>query len=318
MGDPPRRCWQTQPVPHDAHSAFDVTIAWGARPTTPGECPRRHEPNLSSFRFEPTRALVLIDFGFGLSRCANLPFGICVAPRGCAPTFGEGGHGHTPPQPHVRPFELDLRASGPGTGWSSTAASRRTTRRVSRAARPRATSAPAVPARRGTPPQIRVWTRAVNSAIPATRRHRPRACAPLPAAAAAKAQAPYQKIHFKNAVEVVHAVRGMDLTRAKSYLGNVLEQKEAIPFQRFKGGRGRHAQAKNLKVPGSLVGWPKSAVKSVLSMLTNAEANAETKGLDLRASRRGGGAAWRGRGTPRVAAAAVAPLGTGRSRRPAS
>ena len=99
--------------------------------------------------------------------------------------------------------------------------------------------------------------------------------------AAAKAQAPYQKIHFKNAVEVVHAVRGMKLERAKTYLGHVLEETEAIPFQRFKGGRGRHAQAKNLKVPGSLVGWPKSAVKSVLSMIKNAEANAESKGLAL-------------------------------------
>ena len=88
-------------------------------------------------------------------------------------------------------------------------------------------------------------------------------------------------MHFKNTVEVVHAIRGMKLERAKKYLDNVLEQKEAIPFQRFKGGRGRHAQAKNLKVPGSLVGWPKNAVKAVKSLLNNAEANAESKGLEM-------------------------------------
>ena len=88
------------------------------------------------------------------------------------------------------------------------------------------------------------------------------------------------RVHFKNSVEVASAVRGMPLERAKTYLQHVLDETEAIPFNRFKGGRGRHAQAKNLKVPGSLVGWPKNAVKAIQSLLLNAEANAESKGLD--------------------------------------
>lgn len=88
------------------------------------------------------------------------------------------------------------------------------------------------------------------------------------------------RVHFKNAVEVAAAIRGLELERAKTYLQHVLEEKEAIPFNRFKGGRGRHAQAKNLKVPGSLVGWPKNAVKAIQSLLLNAESNAESKGLD--------------------------------------
>jgi hypothetical protein len=83
------------------------------------------------------------------------------------------------------------------------------------------------------------------------------------------------------AVEVAAAIRGMPLKRAQAYLDNVLEHKEAIPFQTFKGGRGRHAQAKNLRVPGSLVGWPKAAVKAVQNLLANATANAESKALDL-------------------------------------
>ena len=62
------------------------------------------------------------------------------------------------------------------------------------------------------------------------------------------------------AVEVAHAVRHMKLGRAKEYLENVLQHKEAIPFLRFKGARSRHAQAKNMRVPGSLCGWPTNAV----------------------------------------------------------
>lgn len=73
----------------------------------------------------------------------------------------------------------------------------------------------------------------------------------------------------------------MTVERAKSYLGHVLEKKEAIPVMTNKGGRGRHSQAKNLKVPGSLVFWPRNATKHVLDLVTNAEANAETKSLDV-------------------------------------
>lgn len=53
-------------------------------------------------------------------------------------------------------------------------------------------------------------------------------------------------MHYKNAVEVAAAIRGMDVERAKSYLNNVLEHKEAVPFKHFKGGRGRHAQVSRL------------------------------------------------------------------------
>jgi large subunit ribosomal protein L17e len=96
----------------------------------------------------------------------------------------------------------------------------------------------------------------------------------------AKSRGTQLRVHYKNAVEVVNAIRHMPLTRAKKYLENVLQHKEIIPFLRFKGARSRHAQAKNLKVPGSLGGWPKNAVTAVLSLIKNAEANASTKELD--------------------------------------
>jgi large subunit ribosomal protein L17e len=99
--------------------------------------------------------------------------------------------------------------------------------------------------------------------------------------AAAKASGANLRVHFKNVVEVAAAVKGKTLERAKKYLSNVLEHKEAIPVTNSKGGRGRHSQAKNLKAPGSLVFWPRNATKFVLDLLTNAEANAESKGLDV-------------------------------------
>jgi large subunit ribosomal protein L17e len=64
--------------------------------------------------------------------------------------------------------------------------------------------------------------------------------------AAAKAKGSHLRVHFKNTVEVVNAIRGMKLERAKAYLKNVLEHKEAVPFTHFKGGRGRHAQVRTI------------------------------------------------------------------------
>ena len=37
----------------------------------------------------------------------------------------------------------------------------------------------------------------------------------------------------------------MPLNRATTYLKNVIAQKEIIPFRRFMGGVGRHAQVRN-------------------------------------------------------------------------
>ena len=45
----------------------------------------------------------------------------------------------------------------------------------------------------------------------------------------------------------------------------------------FKGGIGRHAQAKLMSVPGSQCAWPQKATKIILDLLTNAESNAEVR-----------------------------------------
>jgi large subunit ribosomal protein L17e len=89
------------------------------------------------------------------------------------------------------------------------------------------------------------------------------------------------RVHFKNCREVGRAIRRMKLLAAIKYLENVIARKQAIPFRRFTGGCGRHAQAKQLNAPGSQVGWPVKACAYFLDILRNAEANAEFKQLDL-------------------------------------
>merc|ERR1711970_997940 len=94
----------------------------------------------------------------------------------------------------------------------------------------------------------------------------------------AKAKGTNLRVHFKNTRETAQAIKKMPLNRAKAYLKNVINQKEIIPFRRFMGGVGRHAQA---KVHGTAQGrWPLKSCQFLLHMLKNAESNAEYKGLD--------------------------------------
>merc|ERR1712223_1168113 len=104
------------------------------------------------------------------------------------------------------------------------------------------------------------------------------AAEPDNATKAAKARGSNLRVHFKNTRETAQAIKKMPLHRATTYLKNVIEQKEIIPFRRFMGGVGRHAQA---KVHGTSQGrWPKKSAKFLLHLLKNAESNAEYKGLD--------------------------------------
>ena len=79
--------------------------------------------------------------------------------------------------------------------------------------------------------------------------------------------------------EVGRAIKGMKLDKAKAYLQRVLVKKDVIPYMRHKGGKGRHAQAKNHKwVVGS--GWPTKSTKMMLKLLENASANAAAPSKD--------------------------------------
>merc|ERR1712053_67172 len=94
----------------------------------------------------------------------------------------------------------------------------------------------------------------------------------------AKAKGSNLRVHFKNTRETAQAIKAMPLHRASKYLKNVIAHKEIVPFRRFMGGVGRHAQA---KVHGTAHGrWPLKSAEFLLQLLKNAESNAEYKGLD--------------------------------------
>merc|ERR1712050_246098 len=86
------------------------------------------------------------------------------------------------------------------------------------------------------------------------------------------------RVHFKNTRETAQVIKAMPLHRSTKYLKNVIAHKEIVPFRRFMGGVGRHAQA---NVHGTAQGrWPLKSAEFLLHLLKNAESNAEYKGLD--------------------------------------
>ena len=104
---------------------------------------------------------------------------------------------------------------------------------------------------------------------------------PDQAVESSKARGSALRAHFKHCREVCHNIKGMKLPKAKAYLEDVLQFKQAVAFTKFTGGCGRHAQGKMRKAPGSKCRWPQKATRIVLDLLKNAEANAEMKGLDV-------------------------------------
>merc|ERR1712138_158410 len=100
-------------------------------------------------------------------------------------------------------------------------------------------------------------------------------------AESAKAKGSNLRTHFKNTRETCLAIKGMMLKKAQSYLQHVIEHKEAIAFRRYCGGVGRTSQAKNAGSTNGQGRWPKKSAEFVLNLLSNAEANAELKGLEI-------------------------------------
>ncbi|TDL23273.1 60S ribosomal protein L17 L23 [Rickenella mellea] len=94
-----------------------------------------------------------------------------------------------------------------------------------------------------------------------------------------RARGEYLRTHFKNMREVAAALTGLKLTKAYTYLGDVKEHKQIIPFRRFSGGVGRASQAKQFKATQGR--WPEKSVKFMLRLLKNAESNADAKSLEL-------------------------------------
>ncbi|KAF0991350.1 hypothetical protein HZS_4768 [Henneguya salminicola] len=89
----------------------------------------------------------------------------------------------------------------------------------------------------------------------------------------------YMRVHFKNTRETAHAIKGMHLKKAEEYLKNVIVKKDIVPFKRYNGGVGRKSLCKKHKC--SQGRFPEKSCKFILTLLKNAENNADVKGLDI-------------------------------------
>lgn len=58
----------------------------------------------------------------------------------------------------------------------------------------------------------------------------------------ARSRGSYLRVSFKNTRETAQAINGWKLQRALTFLENVKEKKEAVPFRRYAGSIGRTAQ----------------------------------------------------------------------------
>lgn len=95
----------------------------------------------------------------------------------------------------------------------------------------------------------------------------------------ARSRGDYLRVHYKNTRETAAAIRGMPLQKVYAYFDDIVDHKQAVPFRRHNGGVGRTQQVKRF---GTTQGrWPVKSVKFLRTLLKNAEANADAKGLDL-------------------------------------
>jgi large subunit ribosomal protein L22 len=85
------------------------------------------------------------------------------------------------------------------------------------------------------------------------------------------------RVSHKLACEVCRTIKGMLLSKAKQYLKEVMAKEKPVPVRRFRKKAGhRHGLTK------AFAGrYPVKTAKTMLKLLTSAEANAENKGLDI-------------------------------------
>jgi large subunit ribosomal protein L22 len=81
----------------------------------------------------------------------------------------------------------------------------------------------------------------------------------------------------KHCREICNEIRGMPLDKAIDLLEKVIEEKAWIPYKRHRGKRGHHAGMQKWAAGGH----PVKASEHILKILKNAEANADSKGLDI-------------------------------------
>jgi large subunit ribosomal protein L22 len=77
----------------------------------------------------------------------------------------------------------------------------------------------------------------------------------------------------KKTYEVLNAIRGLDLDKARKVLEDAIALKRAIPFRRYN----QETAHKRGIGPGR---YPKKVCEALIGILANAESNAEFQGLD--------------------------------------
>jgi large subunit ribosomal protein L22 len=77
----------------------------------------------------------------------------------------------------------------------------------------------------------------------------------------------------KKTYEVLNAIRGLPVERARHFLEEVVALKRAVPFRRYNQETAHHRGTGPSR-------YPKKVAKNVLAVLRNAEQNAEYDGLD--------------------------------------
>jgi len=86
------------------------------------------------------------------------------------------------------------------------------------------------------------------------------------------------RVSHKAAREVCTAIKGKTLNQAKTYLNNVINKKQPIPFRRYKKKLGhRHGTEQGTFAAR----YPIKTAQKIRQILEGAEANAEFKGLDI-------------------------------------
>jgi large subunit ribosomal protein L22 len=86
------------------------------------------------------------------------------------------------------------------------------------------------------------------------------------------------KVSHKNTREVTNIIKGMTLEKAKEFLENVILMKQPVPFKRHNKKVGHRRGMKQFKWPSGR--YPEKSARFVYEVLSNAESNAEYKGLD--------------------------------------
>jgi len=87
------------------------------------------------------------------------------------------------------------------------------------------------------------------------------------------------KVSPKPVREICNCIKGMMLDKAKTFLENVVDMKQAVPFKRHNKHQGHRKGLDKFKWDAGR--YPVKAAREVLAVIENAENNAEYKGLDI-------------------------------------